>query len=74
MKKANRTVFVLQLIVLTVLGTVIYFQNSYVSLFYKDITYIDVLASDDKAFMPLFGQYYLFSINFQCFIVFTMHF
>ena len=48
MKKANRTVFVLQLIVLTVLGTVIYFQNSYVSLFYKDITYIDVLASDDK--------------------------
>ncbi len=50
MKKANRTVFVLQLIVLTVLGTVIYFQNSYVSLFYKDITYIDVLASDDKAF------------------------
>ena len=29
---------------------VIYFQNSYVSLFYKDISYIDVLVSDDKAF------------------------
>ena len=50
MKKASRSVFILQLIVITILGIVIYFQNSYVSLFYKDISYIDVLVSDDKAF------------------------
>lgn len=50
MKKAIRLVFILQLIVLTILGAVIYFQNSYMSLFYKDISYIDVLVSDDKAF------------------------
>lgn len=50
MKRAVRLVFIVQLIVLTILGAVIYFQNSYVRLFYKDISYIDVLVSDDKAF------------------------
>ena len=53
MKRAVRLVFIVQLIVLTILGAVIYFQNSYVRLFYKDISYIDVLVSDDKAFNAL---------------------
>lgn len=50
MKKAIRSIFILQLIVLTILGAIVFFQNRYVSLFYKDVSYIDVLVSDDKAF------------------------
>lgn len=50
MKKAIRSVFILQLIVFSIVGTAIYFQNQYVSLFYKDVSYIDVLVSDEEAF------------------------
>lgn len=50
MKIAFRSIFILQLIVLTILGEIVSFQNRYVSFFYKDISYIDVLVSDDKAF------------------------
>ena len=50
MKKGIRLVFILQLIVFTIVGIAFFFQNRYVSLFYNDISYIDVLVSDDEAF------------------------
>ena len=67
MKKAIRSVFILQLIVFSIVGTAIYFQNQYVSLFYKDVSYIDVLVSDEEAVysdrLGFFRNYPYFTSN-----------
>lgn len=49
-KKTILSIFILQLTVLTVVGTALFFRNRYLSLFYTDISYIDVSVSDDEAF------------------------
>lgn len=50
MKKAIRSIFVIQIIILTIIGMVVYFKYRYISLFYKNISYLNVCVSDQKAF------------------------
>ena len=50
MKKAILSIFVIQLTVLTLIGTAVFFQNRFISMFYQDISYVNVSASDEQAF------------------------
>lgn len=50
MKKAIRSIFIIQIIILTIIGMVVYFKYRYISLFYKNISYLNVCVSDQKAF------------------------
>lgn len=50
MKKAIWSIFILQLTVFTVIGTILFFQNKYIKLFYTDVSYVDVLVSKKEAF------------------------
>ena len=50
MKKAILSIFVIQLTVFTLIATAVFFQNRFISMFYQDISYVNVLASDQQAF------------------------
>ena len=50
MKKIIGSIFILQLIVFTIIGAALFFQNRYINMFYKNISYIDVLVSNEHAF------------------------
>lgn len=50
MKKAILSIFVIQLTVFTFIATAVFFQNRFISMFYQDISYVNVLASDQQAF------------------------
>ncbi len=50
MKKVIKIIFILQLVVLTIIGESLFFQHRYIELFYKNIAYVDILVSDSNSF------------------------
>lgn len=50
MKKIIGINYIVQLVVFTIISIVLFFQNRYINMFYKNISYIDVLVSDEQAF------------------------
>lgn len=50
MKKTILLFFIMQLTAFTILGATLFFRYRYLDLFYRNVSYIDVLVSDNEAF------------------------
>lgn len=50
MKKTILLFFIMQLTTFTILGATLFFRYRYLDLFYRNVSYIDVLVSDNEAF------------------------